>query len=366
VFLVVFATLLASLLAGELSLRALLFSDHETLARWGEPLRNPYRFSSYNTPENWKLRVLFQRDRRAKRNAQRKHPNYDPVLGQRRKVIGLDYAHEAEARIAGRRPILLFGDSFGQCVAAIESCWGDLLEETEWGRDHVLINYSVGGYGLDQITLLLENALPRFLDQNSIVILSLLVDDDIDRCYLPMRTFAKPYYTLDEDGEATFHPAPDVSPVDYIRANPPEIRSYLWRYVLFSLPGFSRDTRLAWTGHGDQREVKERLAEHLFDRCATLFEETGVDFFFLLFYGPQGAREEVVDWRDELVRTYLAKPGLPYVPSDRYLLEAVEREGAALPDYFFPDGAAKGHYNDRGNRVVFQGILDGLDALRWG
>jgi hypothetical protein len=157
-----------------------------------------------------------------------------------------------------------------------------------------------------------------------------------------------------------------VSPVDYIRANPPEIRSYLWRYVLFSLPGLSRDTRLAWTGHGDQREVKERLAEHLFDRCATLFEETGVDFFFLLFYGPQGAREEVVDWRDELVRTYLAKPGLPYVPSDRYLLEAVEREGAALPDYFFPDGAAKGHYNDRGNRVVFQGILDGLDALRWG
>jgi hypothetical protein len=43
----VFATLLASLLAGELSLRALLFSDHETLARWGEPLRNPYRAVSW-------------------------------------------------------------------------------------------------------------------------------------------------------------------------------------------------------------------------------------------------------------------------------------------------------------------------------
>ncbi len=354
---------------GELALRTLLFSESPTWAKLGQSLRVPGRFSCYNTPENWKLRVLFAKERRAQRSARRKHPHYHPILGTRRKTISLDYHHDSEPRLAGRRPILLFGDSFGQCVAAIDKCWEDLLEETELAREHYLLNYAVGGYGFDQISLLLEHTLPLYIEENPIVIVSLLVDDDIDRCYLPMRTYPKPFFTIGReregegghgDGEVVYHAAPHLTPLDFIAANPPAIRSYLWRYILFGLPNISGHTLHSWSGHGDHVEQKKRIALYLLDKDISLLEGAGVDYFFFLFHGPVAAREDVHDWEDGFLREYFRARDVPFIASDEYLRKAQQEEGAELLDYFFTEGTALSHYNDRGNRVVFEGILSGL------
>ena len=350
-----------SVLAGELVLRLLLFGEHPKLVALGEPLRVPRRFASYNTPESWKLRTLFAKKPRAIRTSNRKHPQFHPLLGTRRKVFTEDFRHEDESARNGRRPVLLFGDSFGQCVQEVEMCWEDWLGESELGTSHYMLNYGVGGHGFDQIVLLMESVLPLYVDEDPIVILTLLADDDVDRCYLPMRTYPKPYFEV-VDGELQLHRPPHMTPREYIRENPPEIGSYLFRYVLYSLPMFSDATRLEWTGHGDHIEEKQILATLLLERAIGLLEGAGVEHFVMLFHGSDGVAQAGAQWEDVLFGEFLEGRSVPWISSERYLRAAMEREGVEVDAYFIPDGSGAGHYNDRGNGVVFQGILDGLQG----
>ena len=42
---------------------------------------------------------------------------------------------------------LLFGDSLSACVDDV-LCFEDLLENTQFNSEYVILNYGVGGYGL--------------------------------------------------------------------------------------------------------------------------------------------------------------------------------------------------------------------------
>jgi len=348
-----------AVLVPEFVLRLLLFGEHPQLVALGEPFREPYRYSSPNTPEFWKLSTIFASRPQAIRTSHRKHPHYHPLLGTRRKIISVDFEHTSEPARGERRPVLFFGDSFAQCVIAVEKCWEDLLAESELGKTHYMLNYGVGSYGFDQITLMVENVLPLYVQDEPIVIVSLLVDDDIDRCYLPMRTYPKPYYVPVGDGELVLRRAPHVTPREFIEENPVGIRSYLARYILHALP-LSTQTRLSWTGHGDHIELKGRIATHLIDRIHGLLEGAGVDYFFVLFHGPQGVKLRAQQWQDVFLREALESRGVPLVSSETYLRSAMEAGGEGQDAYFLTEGSGKGHYNDLGNEAVFQGILDGL------
>ena len=86
-------------------------------------------------------------------------------------------------QIRDRRPFLLFGDSFSACVDDV-LCFEDLLENTQFNSEYVILNYGVGGYGLDQIWMLMDKVLPLY--PHAIVVIGIM-SDDIDRAHLRMR-----------------------------------------------------------------------------------------------------------------------------------------------------------------------------------
>src|SRR5205085_7133999 len=88
-------------------------------------------------------------------------------------------------------PVLLFGDSYAQCATPPEQCFQSLLEQSELTHEFALLNYGVGGFGLDQMYLLLRHVLPRFREQKPFVVVAIMIDDDFTRSLLAMRDWPK-------------------------------------------------------------------------------------------------------------------------------------------------------------------------------
>ena len=108
-------------------------------------------------------------------------PRFDSRLGWVSRGVLDDYDHERRAELAGRRPVLLFGDSFAACVTEPVDCWQGWFARSERRDDEMLLNYGAGGYGLDQIALLAQSALDRWHAERPRILIGILVDDDIDR-----------------------------------------------------------------------------------------------------------------------------------------------------------------------------------------
>jgi hypothetical protein len=102
------AAVVAGLLLAEAGFRMLLFGESAAALRLGARLRVPSAFADADESDHWKLLRLFQP--RAMRKAQR-FP--DPVTGWIRRPYDLA---SVERELAGRRPVLLFGDSYAQCT----------------------------------------------------------------------------------------------------------------------------------------------------------------------------------------------------------------------------------------------------------
>jgi hypothetical protein len=341
---VVVVTLVAAV-ALELTLRALLFGTAPTLRRWGAPLRVEGRYAAENSVDEWKLRALFHR------RGQRVHRNYDPIVGYRKKAVLASYRHVGERHLEGRRPVLLYGDSFAACVAEAGPRWEGLLEQSDLADRFAILNYGVGGYGLDQAILLLEQSVDHYLDDDPVVILSFLVDDDLHRCLLPLREHPKPFFTLDE-GRLVLHPAPPLSAKGFVREYPPAISSYAVRSIASAFGGVGREDRAAET---------RALVRELLLRVEDFLDERGVAYFFLLFHAHGSLSSEgPFGWEEPFLHSLLRKQEIPFVSSKRFLLDDAGRTGNALHAYFFAGGAAKNHYNAKGNRVVVQALRAGL------
>ena len=102
----------------------------------------------------------------------------------------------------GNKPLILaVGDSytFGDEVSDHET-WPALLEKS---TGYKVINGGVFGYGLDQSYLRLEQLVKKFKPQ--IVVFS-LIDDDIFRCEMSIRTAAfKPYFDIKDGSLVRYH-----------------------------------------------------------------------------------------------------------------------------------------------------------------
>ena len=153
----------ALLLVLEGGLRFLLFSDFARRHKLGWQARREELYSVYESGrEFWKLRAVLGRETGLGATAE-----FDARLGWRNQFFdGETLAHVDEAALGARRTVLLFGDSYARCVEPSEDCWEGLLERSELGGTHALLNYGVGGYGLDQACLLMQLALPRFRARN--------------------------------------------------------------------------------------------------------------------------------------------------------------------------------------------------------
>jgi hypothetical protein len=267
------------------------------------------------------------------------------------------YRHAEEALLGGKRPLLIYGDSFAQCATDRHDAFEALLERSELGEHYAALNFGVGGYGVDQMYLLLDATLDRYAERDPLVAICILVDEDLDRTILSLRNFPKPRFTLEGDA-LVLHPPEQESAAEFVAAHPLGIQSYLWRFLLLG-SGLVPE-RVSWLFLGEQEARTEKralnagLLRAMHERCV----ERGLDHFVVLFHGKNALYEMgPYSWSEPFLYETLRELGIPFVSSKRYLLEDAAATGRTFGDYFQPVGS---HYDAQGNAVVFRAFLAAL------
>ncbi len=349
-------SLLAAFLASEGLLRVFLFADPENLPRWASKLRRPELFASpQDGAEYWKLRVLFDPASPAE-----PHPLFHPLLGWCK--VNLDpntYRHRFESALHGRRPVLMYGDSFTACLTPPEACWEGLLERSTLKERYALLNFGTGSYGLDQVYLLVRESLESYAALDPVVVIGILVDDDLDRSWTALREYPKPRFELKGDELALQLPERS-SPSDYVRNHPPGIPSYLWRFTVFGSGLWPRSWRSTLVGRPGLRADKEALNRRILEEIRHEIDLRGLECFVVLFLGVETMTDGTRSWQEEFLEKTLAELALPFVSSRRELAEHARRNGRDLASYFLQLGKRIQHYPAETNEIVFEALLRGL------
>jgi hypothetical protein len=229
------------------------------------------------------------------------------------------------------------------------------MKRSELGATHGLLNYGVGGYGLDQIYLLVRASLGRFAGQDPVVVVGVMLDEDLDRAVLAFRGWPKPRFGL--AGGRLVEPEPVAgSAEDYVARHPPAPRSWLWRLLVRrgTLPPRFQPDR------GPHDAEVRALSRALFEALRAELDASGAPWFVLLFQGDSVFRGAGDRWQEAFALDLLHELGIPCVHAGvdlrRHRAETGEPPGA----YF----DATGHYTALGNEVAFQALLRGLRGER--
>ena len=352
------AALLLAAVACELGFRWLVFSGHER----GAKFRHPRLFADVQREDlHWVLRHRFGA------NASATPFEPDPLLGWRGRALirPETYAHAEIGRLEGRRPVLLFGDSFAACTTPREVCWEGLLLESELGDEFMCLNYGVSAFGFDQTVLLFEQAVDWIESRpdlgKPVLVLSAMVDDDLNRTDLRIREWPRPHFER-SGGEWVLRQPPTLDNDEWIDAHAPFVASYLLRFMVHGqvLPESLRRPFLGDGGH--RARVAERTAM-LVDRVADRLAGTDHEFFALLLPGEEALESGGAHlWQEALLEAQLARHGLRSVNARQELEQDMRETGRTFDAYFGTQGRGVGHYIELGNRVAFRALLRGLEG----
>jgi len=299
IILLLFSTALTIFLL-ELALRFMLFSDSESF----KSLRNTRNYAVYIKDKSgdflnedfWKLNYLFNRDFNLK--------NPHPLLGWTGQFDHGTYRHIEENILNGRRPILLYGDSFAQCVDSVE-CFQEILNnDPSFSSENFLLNYGVGGYGVDQICLLFEQSVERF--ENPFVVFSFLTTD-MDRSMLSVRDAQKPYFIIGGEGLELEGTPITLTSEEYFDQNRPEIRSYIFNRLRNSkMYPFKQKTKV----RDDYIAKIKELNGLILERALQKLEQLELDYIILIF---QPEHHHFSDWRMVFLRDFMETHNVPYI-----------------------------------------------------
>lgn len=335
-------SLLLSFILAEVGFRMILFSNIPAF----DDLRNPNRYADWFSDDDyWKLYYLF--------GGQFKPPQQPhPVLGWVGDFSRDSYIHNKVEYIRDRRPVLLYGDSFAGCAPDV-ACFQDILNNDEtFSKDHYLLNYGVGGYGVDQIFLLFQNSVHHYDDPFVVISFMTL---DLDRSILSVRVGQKPYFriegeTLKLDG-TPINPDPD----DFFSANPPQIKSYLYRRILF---GNYLPKRVVSFLRRDNDHIRKKIQvnEKIILEMVRELRVNNIDYVFLIFHphwSGVSTLDSESDWRDPFLKQLLHENNVPYIWSKELVRQDTTGDELSFEDYIIPDS---GHPTSHFNRLIAEEI----------
>ncbi len=326
-------TLTITLIVVELFLRWALWSGPDLF----KGLRKPGRFASTLSPEYWLLNYYWDENNRPP-----KEPH--PYLGWIGWYHPKSYLHDDINKARGKRPVLLFGDSFARCVDSTK-CFEDILNaDSSFAQENYLLNYGTGGFGLDQIYLLFKETAHRY--DHPFVVFGFL-NTDLDRSILQYRTGQKPYF--EEQGDSIILSGyPIYANADsFFKAQTLGIKSYLARAFLFSPLNF-----LPWkvnpAGRGDfyyQKKIRS-LNEKILKKAITDIKALDIDYVFLIYHSDVTAGS--LDWRDTFLLRVLNENKVPYIWS-KDLVTKYNKQPFVHADYIIP---GDGHPSTLFNRLI--------------
>jgi hypothetical protein len=282
-------SLLICFVITEIGWHLIIFSDIEIF-------KNQKQASLYADPlsedDYWKLRYTWVTkneiaERRKHRGPEKSNLNTKFFT---RYILRDKYIHINSKYVKNKRPVLLYGDSFAACYSQ-DSCFEHILNNDEtFSKKHYLLNYGVGGYGLDQIFLLFKNSVSNY--NNPFVVISLMTLD-LDRSILSVRDGPKPFFTV-ENNMLKLHEKP-------IQINKKIIIEII-------------------------NELKAR----------------NIDYIFLIFHPPsirgiEPLNENITNWRSSFIRNMLDN-NITYIWSKDVILQNMKTENLSMSDYFVKGG----------------------------
>lgn len=345
-------------ISGEILLRFFLFHPSAFAIEHGKGLREANFYGDRKSDDDvWKLEWAMN-------DAGRLHdaPNADRLLGWTVTVAPATYAHPDAELVGTRTPVLLFGDSFARGETVPEASFQALLASSDLGATHALVNYGAGGYGLDQILLLLRATIDAWGGRNPIVLVGCFIDDDLDRSVLTFRSWPKPRFHL--EGQRLIQPEPVETDVRrFLDAHPSGIRSYLWRFIKYRRHLLPRTVQV-WLRGGEQRVLEKRaLNRALLVAIHSLLEEKHVRHALVLFQGENGLeRSPGCEWQEDFAIETCRGIALPFISTRTDLETAARTEKNGVAAFFQQETAARGHYNARGNEVAFRSLRRAIEG----
>ena len=343
---VLLVSMVAALMVGEGVYRWMIFGN----ADWCKPLRDPGQYADFFSDDDyWKLYHRF--------GGRYKPPGRPhPTLGWVHRFDRETFLHDRADAIGEHRPVLLYGDSFATCVDT-ERCFEELLEEdSTFSSGHRLLNYGVGGYGLDQIMMLYERSIGLY--DNPLVVV-MVMPFDLDRSVLSVRVGQKPFFTL-EGGSLQLKGVPvDPDPSAYLANNPPQIRSFVYRKLLFSR--YTPAALRSWIRNEEATIAhKKLLGIAMIKRIISDLRRRDLEFLFVVFHPhwpTVSPLDDETDWRDPFLRSLLEDEQVPYIWSKALFQAEMAGETPDFTDWIIPEN---GHPTTRFNRLVADAIQSHL------
>lgn len=333
--LVVFSTLLTFILC-EFVYRSLLFGDNERF----DFLRDPAYYAIYHQDDNedlfnetyWKLNYLFGR------GFDMTDPH--PFLGWSGLFNRESYEHWHVDTTGSRRPVLLYGNSFSMCVDSVK-CYEDYLnKDSIFSANHHMHNFGVGGYGVDQITMLFDETIDKY--EEPFVLFGLLTTD-LDRSMLKMRDAPKPYFKLEND-ELILKGTPlTKSTAEYVEENPVNIPSYILNRM-YNIVSRRLDTKTEERAMyiDSLLALNRALLKRSFDRI----KKMNLDFTVIIF---QPGEHNPRDWRLAFLRQLCIEEEVPFVCNVDIITQDKIKTSRLSKEYFIP---IDGHPNSMANSVI--------------
>ena len=272
----------------------------ETAARWGllhsksSRLGDPAAYFDPLCDEDY-WRAL--RRGRFGAHLHRVGPNdQDPLLGwiptknSLDDVLALATPHSPQAQ----KTVALFGDSYIFGTTTSGTRISDVLAAAR--PDTRVLNFGVGGYGLDQIVLRVEDR-AAVLQPGDQVIIGVMTTD-IDRAMLKVRDAPKPWFSLEEEGSLKLHLPPQQDSAAWFMDNPVEAHSLLWSRLSRAIQVRSASPAI---GPECETEHKKALASAIFGRLESVCRQSQLSCQVLLLYRPIDL-EYGSGWRGAAIR----------------------------------------------------------------
>jgi len=336
-------------LIAEVLIRAGLFSGYFRIER----IRQPGLYGGYSEDDDyWKLYYRLIGEFKPP-NPRAIHPilGWSQVWVDKTNPLGLRKESLDDFGARGNK-ILFYGDSYVRGVAdpdyEIPNYLNSRLSNAR------VIDLSAGGYGLDQMFLMFE--LTHEKVTRPYVIFGILVDDDLDRSILSVRTGQKPYFDL-EDGRLALKGIPvDQDPAHYFNTNPPRIKSYSFRLIF---RGVLKEMRL-FNRHLAKIDKKIRINTKIIEEIQALCKRKNYPLFCVLFYGEGYLR--VASWQELFLKDKLRELKIPYIDTKDSLIRYAREKNMDFSAFYVTKGYAINHHNNLGNQIIADSILKYLNS----